>query len=136
MTAAQTASKKEQQQPPTTTAGSETEEGKATEVPAVFKKEDPKFMQKLRDGAKKIEDIKEKRKAMSADIQAVYANFEAEGLNRKAVKAAISYVGMDEDEQQNYDLSYKITRKALGKPVQGDLFEAAVVSELREKQKH
>lgn len=109
------------------------EEGK---TPEIFKAEDPKFMKKIVDGANKINEIKDKRKALSADIAAVMANFESDGLNKKAVKAAMTYVDLDDKERDNYDLSYTITRKALGVPVQGDLFEAAVASEMRDRASH
>jgi uncharacterized protein (UPF0335 family) len=104
-------------------------------VTSLFKPEDPGFMQRLRDGAEKIARIQGERKELSASIAEVMATFENEGLNRHAVKSAIKFTNMNETEQENYDLTYTIMRKALGKPVQGDLFEARVASELRDRAK-
>lgn len=106
-----------------------------SKVTPLFKQEDPDFMDKLREGAEKIAVIQGKRKELNASIAEVMATFENDGLNRHAVKAAIKFVDMNETEQENYDLSYTVMRKALGQPVQGDLFEARVASELREKPK-
>lgn len=118
------------------TAGSEVEPGKeASNVTSIFKTEDPKFMTKLREGAEKVAAFVIKRTEVNKDIAAEMAKFESDGLNRKAVKAAMSYIDMNEKDQQNYDLTYNVMRKALGQPVQGDLFEAAVASEIRDSEK-
>jgi len=116
------------------TEGSVSESGIKVEdnVTHLFKQEDPDFMQKLTDGAAKIARIAGERKELNAEIAEVMASFENEGLNRHAAKAAMKYVDMNEKDQLNYDLTYNVMRKALGKPVQGDLFEAAVASEIRD----
>lgn len=116
-------------------AGTKAEQGQGNNVTPLFKQEDPDFMDKLREGADKIAEIQGKRKELNASIAEVMATFENDGLNRHAVKAAIKFIDMNETDQENYDLSYTVMRKALGQPVQGDLFEASVASELREKPK-
>lgn len=119
-------------------AGTKVDQGDSqgnSNVTPLFKHEDPGFMQKLRDGAEKIAKIQGERKELSASIAEVMATFENEGLNRHAVKAAIKFTDMNESDQENYDLTYTVMRKALGKPVQGDLFEASVASELRDRAK-
>lgn len=119
------------------TTGSQESAGVSTpEKPDVFKQEDPKFMDKLKAAGEKYDAIKGERKKLNASMEELMATFENDGLNRKAVKAAISYVSMNEKDQQNYDLSYTIMRKAMGQPVQGDLFEAKVASEMKDRQKH
>lgn len=110
--------------------------GSHENVTPLFKQEDPDFMEKLRDGAEKIARIQGERKELNASIAEVFASFENDGLNRHAVKAAIKFDDMNETDQENYDLTYTIMRKALGNPVQGDLFEAAVASELRDRAKN
>ena len=107
-----------------------------SKVTSLFKQEAPDFMQKLQDGAAKIAKIAGERKELNAQIAEVMATFENDGLNRHAVKSAIRYIDMNEKDQQNFDLTYNVMRKALGKPVQGDLFEAAIASELRDNAKH
>lgn len=92
---------------------------------------DQEFLQKLVDARDKLEDITSQRASLNAASTAIFASLDTYGLNRNALRAAILYTKMDEDKRENYDLSYLISRKALGVPVQADLFEEKAKAEVR-----
>ena len=92
---------------------------------------DPGFMQKLVDARDKLDDIASQRTSLNAASTAIFASLDTYGLNRNALRAAINYTKMDEEKRENYDLSYLISRKALGVPVQADLFEEKAKAEVR-----
>lgn len=90
----------------------------------------PEFVTRLRESAAELDEKKKERKALNEAISAIYAKFEAFGLNKKAVRAAITYQGMDEEQRKNYDRSYQTMRHALGMPVQTDMFMEMAKQEL------
>lgn len=92
---------------------------------------DQGFMQKLVDARDKLDDIASQRSSLNAASTAIFASLDTYGLNRNALRAAILYTKMDEEKRENYDLSYLISRKALGVPVQADLFEEKAKAEVR-----
>ena len=47
---------------------------------------------------------------------------EAKGINRHALAAAVKISNMNEDHLDGYDLSLLILRRAIGNPIQPDLF--------------
>ena len=71
-------------------------------VTPIFKPEDKDFMQALRDGAETVAKIAGKRSELNAELAEEMAKFENRGLNRKAVKAAMSYIDMNEAQRENY----------------------------------
>lgn len=85
---------------------------------------DAEFMEKLRQASDELDDIAARRSELNANSQAVFARFDRDGLNRHAIRAARAYMKLDPEKRENYDLSYQVMRKALGAPVQDDLFEA------------
>lgn len=92
---------------------------------------DQGFLQKIVDAATKLEDIANQRSSLNAASTAIFAGFDVYGLNRNALRAAIRYTKMNDDQKGNYDLSYLIARKALKVPVQADLFEEKAKAEVR-----
>lgn len=92
---------------------------------------DQSFLQKLIDARAKLEDIANQRSSLNAASTAIFASLDVYGMNREALRAAIRYTKMDEDQRENYDLSYLISRKAMGHPVQADLFEEKAKAEVR-----
>ena len=62
----------------------------------------------------KINGLKEKRKAINADISAIVQDLKAQGINPKAFKFVSAYAAMNEDEQQQVDITLDIVREALG----------------------
>lgn len=89
------------------------------------------FLQKLVDARNKLDDIASHRSSLNAASTAIFASLDVYGLNREALRSAIRYTKMDEEGRENYDLSYLISRKALGQPVQADLFEEKAKAEVR-----
>lgn len=85
---------------------------------------DAEFMEKLRKASDELDDIAAQRSELNANSQAVFARFDRDGLNRHAIRAARAYMKLDPEKRENYDLSYQVMRKALGAPIQDDLFEA------------
>lgn len=84
---------------------------------------DAKFMEKIRKASDELDDIAAQRSELNAKSQAVFARFDRDGLNRHAVRSARAYMKLDPEKRQNYDFSYQVMRKALGAPIQDDLFE-------------
>ena len=87
---------------------------------------DQKFLNKIAKAHDDLEQIKTQRDNLNTKKAEVITNLVDMGLDRKAVKAALAYVATPEDQRQLFDLSYAATRKALGVPIQDDLFVAQV----------
>jgi uncharacterized protein (UPF0335 family) len=106
---------------------------KKDDKPDIFKKEDPKLMEKMRGFVAKLGKIKSERSELNAESNEVMAKLENLGFSKKGCKAAIAYLSLNDKDRINFDLSYAYLRKACGEPVQDDLFIGAVASELRDK---
>lgn len=76
--------------------------------------------------AKTHADIKDQRKALNDQLAAAKSGLIAKGFNGDAMEAAIKYANTAEEKRENFDLTYLYWRKALGHPVQDDLFVAAL----------
>jgi len=86
---------------------------------------DEAFLQELRDAVLEMDKINDRRADLNAAKKAIVERLQAEyGCNRHAMKAAIQYCKLDEGKRENFDLTYQVTRRALGAPVQADLFDA------------
>lgn len=86
---------------------------------------DQEFLNELVEAEKDLAEIDDERAELNARKGEITARLVNKGLNKDAVNAAIKYFRTEEDKRQNFDLSYAITRKALGVPIQDDLFVAA-----------
>ena len=75
-------------------------------------------------------DIDKKRKALNDKKAAAKSELVSCGFHPDAIKAALSYHSTPEAERHNWDLSYIYTRRALGCPIQSDLFERAGQDEI------
>ncbi len=71
-----------------------------------------------------IVEHKEARSSANADIAAILTGLEAKGISKRAMRMAMTYVEMDEDEQAGFDMAYGLARASLGAPLQGDMFDA------------
>ncbi len=80
--------------------------------------------------AERVASVTKKRKALNDEMAAGKSDLVVQGFNADAIKAALAYHKASETERANFDLSYIFTRKALGCPVQADLFEQASLEEL------
>jgi len=88
---------------------------------------DEGFLQELRDAAAEMDAINDRRADLNAAKKAIVERLQAQyGCNRHAMKAAIQYCKLDESKRENFDLTYQVTRRALGAPVQADLFDAQI----------
>lgn len=85
---------------------------------------DQKFLDKIAEAHESLEKIRTQREELNAKKQEVIGDLVDMGLDRNAIKAAMQYVNTPEDKRQLFDLSYAATRKALGVPIQDDLFVA------------
>lgn len=86
---------------------------------------DQEFLDRITRAADQLEDIAAERNALNAKKNAVITNLETYGLDTKAVMDVFKFMQLDEGVRKNYDLSYAIARKAMGAPLQDDLFAAA-----------
>jgi uncharacterized protein (UPF0335 family) len=71
----------------------------------------------------KIEKIEDERAAMNADKKSIIERLEVRGINKHALKLAFRYAKMDSKQREGFDVAYKVVRRAIGLPLQGDLFE-------------
>lgn len=105
--------------PPETVPGQDQANGSMLANPS------EQFMEQIREAVAELENIDERRAKLSADRSAVLEGLAAEhGVNKHAMLAAIRYADLKDAAKQNWDLTYQVTRKALGVPIQMDLFEA------------
>lgn len=87
---------------------------------------DPGTMQQVKDYAQLTDEIADSRAALNAKLAAGKTALIDAGFNKHALAAAIKYAKTEEDKRENFDLTYLYCRRALGVPVQDDLFAAAV----------
>ena len=80
--------------------------------------------------ARKVADVAKQRKALNDDLAASKSSLVALGMDSDAIKAAIAYSKLPEEERGTFDETYIFTRKALGCPIQEDLFNAAMQDEV------
>jgi len=102
---------------------------------SVLSAPDEKVLAKLRDAADALKAIDERRSALSSERTALLEVLVADhAINKAAMLAAIRYADLPEEKRENWDLTYQVTRKALGAPVQMDLFEAQVEQSIKKSE--
>lgn len=79
----------------------------------------------IRDAITEINQHKEERDDTNAQIQAIREKLKALGIPKKAFDMALSYVNLDPDKREGFDIAYALVRKVAGLPLQDDLFSAA-----------
>ncbi len=117
-------------QPAITLYGSQAEKG----TPADLQEEsiwDSGTLKLVNEFAKTVEDVGKAREALTAQIAAGKTALIDCGFNKDALEAAIKYSRTPEDKRENFDLTYLYVRKALGTPIQDDLFVAAVQEQVK-----
>lgn len=77
----------------------------------------------ITDGVGKIEKLKEERAGINDAIAAVRSDLQAKGIHKKALDMAMTYMNMDADKREGFDIAYDIVREAIGLPfsAQGEL---------------
>lgn len=79
----------------------------------------------IANAIKKVGDLKLDRADVNAEIQSVRTNLVTHGIPKKAFDMALSYINMDPDDREGFDVAYALVREAGGLPMQEDLFTAA-----------
>lgn len=77
----------------------------------------------LRSLVGQIESAKSGREQINADISAAVERAEQLGVSRHALRLAMRYAKMDEDQRRGFDVAYQLTREAIGLPMQTDIEE-------------
>jgi hypothetical protein len=77
----------------------------------------------VQQSVKKIVELKEQRKKVTAAINSERAQCKAAGVPAAALDLAIRIKEMDPEQRAAHDEGYLIARRAIGLPVQQDLFE-------------
>lgn len=85
---------------------------------------DKKMKQTVMDAYEEINQLKAKRAEINDSISSVLSRLEGHNFNRKAVKAAFTFLDMDDDKRTNWDTTMVFIRNAGGQPLQGTLFDA------------
>lgn len=76
-------------------------------------------------GVDQIVKLKEERSAINDKIGEVRSALAAKSIPKKALDMAMSYMNMDPDKREGFDIAYQIVREAINLPIdgQGDLFD-------------
>lgn len=86
---------------------------------------DQDFLDLIAKTEQDLLEVDDSRAELNARKAAMMAKLVDKGLNKDAVKAAFKYFRTPEEKRERFDLSYQVVRKALGCPMQDDLFVAA-----------
>lgn len=78
----------------------------------------------IAEQAAALNKLDDERRALNDRARAIRSEVKARGIKLRAFNAARAYARLDEDQREGEDLSYAITRAAIGLPVQADLFTA------------
>lgn len=75
-----------------------------------------------------IRRLRGERKAINEEITAELTSLKAKGIPKAALKRALDDCELDEADLGRFDFAYDLCRRALGKPVQEELFVEAPVA--------
>ena len=92
---------------------------------------DKDTMKRVQVFAELVEEIAGSREALNAKLAAGKLGLIDDGFNKDALEAAIKYAKTPEEKRENFDLTYLYCRKALGAPVQDDLFSVAAQQQIK-----
>ncbi len=87
-------------------------------------------LQAIKSYSNTVDEVNATREAANAKLAAAKTALVDKGFNRDALKAALSYANTPEDKRKAWDESYIFARRALGVPIQEDLFAAAMRDEV------
>lgn len=79
----------------------------------------------IADAIKGVTQLKNERKDIGVEIQSIRSKLVTYGVPKKAFDMALSYINMDPDDREGFDVAYALVREAGGLPMQEDLFSAA-----------
>lgn len=72
----------------------------------------------VKKGVQKIEELKLERAGVNAKIAEVKADLDAKGIPKKALDMAMTYLNMDPDKREGFDIAYEIVREAIELPLE------------------
>ena len=75
----------------------------------------------VKEGVAEMVRLEGERKAINEQIGAIRQRIVSKGVNRHALKAAISYYKSEEGQRAGFDSSYRLVREAVGVPVDNEL---------------
>jgi uncharacterized protein (UPF0335 family) len=83
----------------------------------------PEDLKEIEQLTRNIIALEKKRDDINADINSDRKKIRALGIDLDAWKASLRRFKMDPDDRDNFDRSRELVDRALGIPVQADLFE-------------
>ena len=79
----------------------------------------------IADSLKSLDQHEANRTEENAEMAAIREVLAAKGISKKALSAARTYMKLDPDDREGFDIAYALVRKVGGLPMQDDLFAAA-----------
>lgn len=79
----------------------------------------------ISDSLKALDQHEQNRSEENAEMAAIREVLAAKGVSKKALAAARTYMKLDPDDREGFDIAYALVRKVGGLPMQDDLFAAA-----------
>lgn len=79
----------------------------------------------IADSLKQLDQHEANRSEENAEMAAIREVLAAKGISKKALAAARTYMKLDPDDREGFDIAYALVRKVGGLPMQDDLFAAA-----------
>lgn len=79
----------------------------------------------IAEALQQMKDLKLDRADANASMGEIRSRLEAKGIPKKAFAMAQTYLNMDPEDREGFDIAYAICREAGGLPLQEDLFQAA-----------
>lgn len=104
------------------------ENSKAATVASIWNKD---TLRRVKEFAELLDDIADSRAALNAKKAAGKTALIDMGFNQDGLMAAVKYANTPEDKRELFDLTYMYCRRALGVPVQDDLFTAAMQQQVK-----
>lgn len=93
---------------------------------SILAQPDQEFLDLVEATFNRIDQIELERTELNEKIKAEKAGLEDKGINNHAFKAVKAFRKLDEEQQENYDMSEQILRRAIKAPVQMELLDAQI----------
>lgn len=77
-----------------------------------------KLKKDVKAGVDRIEALKVDRTSINESIASVKADLATKGIPKKALDMALSYMNMDPDKREGFDVAYEIVREAIELPME------------------
>lgn len=97
-----------------------------TEVQSILAQPDQEFLDLIESTFNRIDALELGRKEIGDKIKAEKSCLLAKGLNNESFKTVKAFRKLNEEQQENYDLSVQVMRRAIKDPVQLELLDAQI----------